>query len=107
MNMKATSQSTGEMAIGEVMQRDLEFRYLLLGRLQADCQYYLGYGNRNTKRLWAGNETKQIELMIKLYNSFREDEKPTWITMDEIMEYSQEMTTKMKIETTTSCFIVV
>lgn len=45
--------------------------------------------------------------MIKLYNSFKEDEKPTWITMDEIMEYSQEMTTKMKIETTTSCFIVV
>ncbi len=29
--------------------------------------------------------------MIKLYDSFSEDEKPEWLTMDKIKEYSKEM----------------
>ena len=37
----------------EVLQYDKKFRYMLLSRLQADCEYYLNYDNRNTKRLWA------------------------------------------------------
>ena len=73
------------------MQRDLTFRYMLLGRLQADCEYYLDFGYRNTKRLWAGSEERQIDFMIKLYDSFSEDEKPEWLTMDKIKEYSKEM----------------
>lgn len=60
--------------------------------LQADCEYYLNYGNRNTKRLWAGNERKQIEYMILLHDSFKEDEKPQWLTMDEILDYQKRMT---------------
>lgn len=57
----------GEITLDYIMQRDLTFRYMLLGRLQADCEYYLGFGNRNTKRLWAGSEERQIDFMIKLY----------------------------------------
>lgn len=30
------------MTVDEVLQHDLKFRYMLLGRLQADCEYYLG-----------------------------------------------------------------
>ena len=41
--------------IDRVLHRDMIFRYQLLGRLQADCEYYLNYGNRNIRRLWAGN----------------------------------------------------
>ena len=74
-----------------IMQRDLAFRYMLLGRLQADCEYYLGFGNRNTNRLWAGSEERQIDFMIKLYDSFSADEKPQWLTMDKIKEYEKEM----------------
>lgn len=40
------------MTVDEVLQHDLKFRYMLLGRLQADCEYYLGFGNRNPNRLW-------------------------------------------------------
>lgn len=29
--------------------------------------------------------------MTRLYNSFKDDEKPEWLTMDKIMEYSKEM----------------
>lgn len=76
----------------EVLQYDKKFRYKLLSRLKADCEYYLNYGNRNTKRLWAGNERKQIEYMILLHDSFKEDEKPQWLTMDEILDYQKRMT---------------
>lgn len=84
------------MTIDEILQHDLYFRYQLLGRLQADCEYYLGFGfgYRNTNRLWAGNEKAQIETMTKLYESFKEDEKPEWLTMDEINEYGKKMITE-------------
>ena len=77
----------------EVLQYDKKFRYMLLSRMQSDCEYYLNYGNsnRNTKRLWAGNERKQIEYMILLHDSFKEDEKPQWLTMDEILDYQKRM----------------
>ena len=43
------------------------------------------------KRLWAGDEERQIDLMIKLHDSFKEGEKPQWLTMDQILEYKKEM----------------
>lgn len=83
--------SNDREVINEVLQRDLTFRYQLLGRLQSDCEYYLHYGNRNTKRLWAGSERLQIELMTELHKSFKEDEKPHWLSMDEIIAYGKQM----------------
>ena len=68
------------MTIEEVLQHDLKFRYMLLGRLQADCEYYLGFGNKSSRRLWAGSEKTQIEYMTKIHDSFRENEKPEWLT---------------------------
>ena len=55
------------MTIEEVLQHDLKFRYMLLGRLQADCEYYLGFGNKSSRRLWAGSEKTQIEYMTKIH----------------------------------------
>ena len=75
----------------EVLQHDKKFRYMLLSRMQSDCEYYLNYGNRNPKRLWAGNERKQIEYMILLHDSFKEDEKPQWLSLDEILDYQKRM----------------
>ncbi len=86
------ANSEDRKIIDKVLQRDLVFRNQLLGRLQADCEYYLNYGNRNTERLWAHNVNLQIELMIELYNSFKEEEKPEWLTMDEIIAYGKKMT---------------
>ena len=91
--MSTTNQTNpnGRMTIDDIMQRDSQFRYMLLSRLQSDCEYYLNHGNRHPKCLWAGNEAEQIEFMTRLYDSFKDDEKPEWLTMDKIMEYSKEM----------------
>ena len=69
----------------------MKFNYMLLDRLRTDCDYYLGNGNRNKKCLWAGDEEKQIEKMKKLYNGFPDDNKPEWITLEEIEKYEKEM----------------
>jgi hypothetical protein len=66
-----------------------EFNYLLLGRLRDDCDYYLGNGNRNAKHLWANNEKDQIEKMKELYNSFSDNEKPEWLTYEQILQYEK------------------
>lgn len=89
--MTNKSNLDSEMGIEEVLQRDFEFRNMLLGRLQADCEYYLNYGNRNPQHLWTGSEAEQIGLMMKLYESFKDDEKPIWITVEKIKEYSRAM----------------
>lgn len=68
-----------------------ESDYMLLDRLRQDCDYYLGNGNRHTKHLWAGDEKKQIEKMIELYNSFTEEEKPEWISLEDIKNYAKQM----------------
>lgn len=68
-----------------------KFNYMMLGRLKSDCDYYLGYGNRYAKHLWAGNEQDQIDEMKKLFNSFEDDKKPEWLTFEKILEYEKLM----------------
>lgn len=65
------------------------FNYQLLGRLQQDCEYYLGHGGRAKKHLWAGNEAEQIKKMKELYAGFAE--KPVWITLEDIERYASAM----------------
>lgn len=49
--------------------RDYKFEYMLLNRLQCDCNYYLGHGGRNAEHcLWAHDEQKQIDKMRELYD---------------------------------------
>ena len=47
----------------DLVNSDDIFKYQLLSRLQSDCEYYLGNGNRNKKQLWAEDEREQIEVM--------------------------------------------
>ena len=68
------------------------FSYQLLSRLQQDCEYYLGFGARNKKRLWAQDETEQIRKMKELYSSL--PEKPEWITLEAIEQYEAAMMTQ-------------
>lgn len=92
--MSITKQITGRSTtVEDVLQRDSKFRYMLLSRLQCDCEYYLNYGNRFPGCLWAGNEQKQIEYMTKLHESFKDNEKPEWLTMEKIKEYARRMLT--------------
>lgn len=66
-----------------------QFEYQLLARLQQDCEYYLGFGNRAKKHLWAGDEAEQIAKMKAIYESL--PEKPEWITLEKIAEYEAAM----------------
>lgn len=68
------------------------FNYQLLGRLQQDCEYYLGHGNRAKKHLWAGDEAEQIAKMKEIYDSL--PEKPTWLTLEQIEQYEAQMVEK-------------
>lgn len=63
--------------------------YMLLDRLKMDCDYYLGYGNRAEKYLWAGDAESQISKMRELYAVL--PEKPEWLTAEQIDEYEQRM----------------
>lgn len=75
-----------------ILQNDETFRYQLLGRMQTDCNYFLGNGNRLDKFLWAGSVEEQIAYMKALYNSFPDDKKPEWISLEDINNYENEMT---------------
>lgn len=68
-----------------------EFNYMLLDRLKQDCEYFLGNGNGNVDTLWAKDIDEQIAKMKELYNSFTDDEKPEWITIEDINNYEKKM----------------
>lgn len=68
-----------------------KFNYMMLDRLRSDCDYYLGYGNRNKNRLYYEDEAKHIVEMKKLHDSFPDGEKPEWLTYDEILNYEKLM----------------
>lgn len=83
------------MIVEEVLKQEEKLRYMLLDRMQQDCEYYLGCGNRHPKHLWALNEKDHITTMKALYNSFSDDKKPEWITMHDIARYELKMLPKV------------
>ena len=70
-------------------EKDNTYSYMLLSRLQSDCEYYLGHGNRSVKRLWAGTVDEQIKKMKELWNGL--PKKPEWLSMKDIEEYEEKM----------------
>ena len=73
-------------------------QYRLLDRLCADCEYFLGAGQRAEKHLWAGSVDAQIEKMRELYAQL--PEKPDWISLDVINAYARRMTAPEPVENT-------
>ena len=81
-----------EKKIETIDNKDLEYKYMLLDRLKQDCEYFLGNGNGNVEHsLWAKDIDEQIEKMKEIYNSFSEEEKPDWITLEDINNYEKRM----------------
>ena len=81
----------------EVLQHDKKFRYMLLSRMQSDCEYYLNYGNRNPKRLWAGDEQRQIEYMIPVsYTHLRAHETGRNLVCRLLLEKKKKETANCK-----------
>ena len=63
--------------------------YVLLDRLRADCDYFLGAGGRSEKHLWAGNVHAQVKKIRELYDTL--PEKPEWLTTEAIDRYAAQM----------------
>lgn len=68
-----------------------QFDYMMLDRLRSDCDYFLGCGNGQVKDLYYKDIDRHIEEMKKIYDSFSENEKPEWITMEDIDNYKEKM----------------
>ena len=62
---------------------------MLLDRLRADCDYFLGAGGRSEKHLWAGSVYAQVKKMRELYDAL--PEKPEWLTTEAIDRYAAQM----------------
>lgn len=63
--------------------------YLLLGRLQQDVEYFLGYGNRNERVLYYGNKEKHISEMISLWKGL--SPKPQWLRAVDLINYKKDI----------------
>ena len=80
-------------AVSEPEQKDgtqpFSAEYRLLDRLCADCEYFLGEGQRAEKHLWAGSVEAQIAKMRELYAQL--PEKPDWLSPETIDAYARRM----------------
>lgn len=73
------------------------FNYMMLGRLQSDCEYVVGHLSNFCKRrlsessinnaLWGDSIDRHFTEMYRLYDNFTEEEKPEWLTREQIDEY--------------------
>lgn len=75
-----------------IAENSNSFKYRLLDRMKADCDYYLGNGEHHSKYLMGGTVKDHIEDMKELYNSFDIEDRPEWITLEEIERYNERMT---------------
>ena len=82
------------LSSGEQNDADKRFQYQMLDRYRCDCDYYLGYGNRNPDILSSKDEWEHIESMKRMWLSFPDGEKPKWLTWNQILEYEKAMCTK-------------
>lgn len=68
-----------------------EFDYMMLDRYRTDCEYFLGYGYGYEGHLYFKSVEKHCDEMEKLWNSFADNEKPEWLTLEQIHEYREKM----------------
>jgi len=61
-----------------------KFNYMMLSRLQSDCEAHLGISNRKIVDV-----ENHIRAMKDLWYGF--EEKPEWLTIEQIEEYEKEM----------------
>ena len=66
------------MSIKEVLQRDNQFKYMLLNRLQNDCY--------SSGSLWAGDMKEQVQYMVAIWQDLKI--KPEWLTFKELNSLS-------------------
>ena len=78
-----------------ISQRDKKYRYMLLDRLRQDCEYYLN-GHECVNHLWGKTEEEQIDYMLFIWDLFTENEKPEWLSREQIIEFGKRMGVEVK-----------
>lgn len=68
-----------------------EFDYMMLSRYKSDCDYFLGYGNGYEGHLYYKEVNKHCDEMKKLHDSFPDEDKPEWLTAEQIEQYRTDM----------------
>lgn len=64
-------------------------QYMMLGRYQADIEYFLGHGNRSTNQLFFKDPKEHIKQTIKQWKKL--PIKPEWLRATELIEYKKQM----------------
>lgn len=78
-----------------ISQRDKKYRYMLLDRMRQDCEYYLN-GYECVNHLWGKTEEEQIDYMLFIWDLFTENEKPEWLSREQIIEFGKRMGVEVK-----------
>ena len=76
------------------------FRYMMLDRLRQDCDYSLNRCDGSESVLWAKDKKAQIANMVALWKSFDPEDRPEWLTWDDIIEYAKRFGVDIKVELT-------
>ena len=71
-----------------------EFDYMMLARWRMDCEYFLGCGNGYEGHLYHGTVEKICDAMEEKWKSLPDNEKPEWLTIEQILEYREKMLAK-------------
>lgn len=71
------------------MENPQQFEYMMLSRLQSDCEYFLNWGKGSIKHLWADNVHEHIGEMKRIWNVLII--KPEWLLLEQINEYENKM----------------
>ena len=79
---------------------DKKFRYMMLDRLRQDCDYSLNRCDSSEDVLWSKDKRAQIANMIALWKTFEVEDRPEWLTWDDITNYANRFGVDIKIELT-------
>lgn len=72
------------------IERNQKHSYMMLGRMESDCKFYLGAGSRDAHySLYMLDEKAQISEMLHIYK--RLTLKPVWIDVKTILWYADQM----------------
>lgn len=74
-----------------ILKSEERYRYMLLDRLRQDCEYFLRINATNLDLLWAGDKERQIQTMKDIWNSFSEEDKPEWLTWEDILDFERRL----------------
>ncbi|MGC6586623.1 LPD11 domain-containing protein [Paenibacillus sp. Dod16] len=73
------------------IKNNKRFEYMMLNRLKSDCETHLDIENKYRRKLKEDEMKATIQAMKDYWNGFEEDEKPEWLTWDQILDYEKRM----------------